>query len=123
VSFMYDPFGRRIQKSSAAGTTNYVYDGANIVAEFDAAGTLVARYSQGQGIDQPAAYYNADGLGSITSLRDVNGSVIATYSYEIGKKKDTDFGITGGSRKLTEIIAEKCFPILKALKQLGNLTH
>jgi hypothetical protein len=41
----------------------------------------------------------------------------------IGKKKDTDFGITGGSRKLTEIIAEKCFPILKALKQLGNLTH
>jgi RHS repeat-associated protein len=90
VSFMYDPFGRRIQKSSAAGTTSYVYDGANIVAEFDAAGTLVARYSQGQGIDQPlavvrqgtAAYYNADGLGSITSLRDVNGSVVATYSYD-----------------------------------------
>jgi RHS repeat-associated protein len=90
VSFMYDPFGRRIQKSSAAGTTNYVYDGTNIVAEFDATGTLVARYSQGQGIDQPlavvrqgtAAYYNADGLGSITSLRDVNGSVVATYGYD-----------------------------------------
>jgi RHS repeat-associated protein len=87
---MYDPFGRRIQKASAGGTTNYVYDGANIVAEFDATGTLVARYSQGQGIDQPlavvrqgtAAYYNADGLGSITSLRDVNGGVVATYSYD-----------------------------------------
>jgi YD repeat-containing protein len=27
VAFRYDPFGRRIQKSSASGTTNYLYDG------------------------------------------------------------------------------------------------
>ena len=32
VTFKYDPFGRRVQKSfSAGGTTNYLYDGANLV--------------------------------------------------------------------------------------------
>jgi YD repeat-containing protein len=35
VTFKYDPFGRRIQKSSAAGTIDYLYDGANIVEERD----------------------------------------------------------------------------------------
>ena len=88
VSFKYDPFGRRIQKSSPAGTINYVYDGANIFAEYDAAGTLQASYVQGAGIDQPlsltraaaTSYYHADGLGSITSLTNSVGSIVATYS-------------------------------------------
>jgi len=35
VAFKYDPFGRRIQKSSALGTTNYLYDGAGIIEELD----------------------------------------------------------------------------------------
>ncbi len=32
VTFKYDPFGRRIQKSSPLGTTNYLYDGMNLLA-------------------------------------------------------------------------------------------
>src|ERR1700722_12165305 len=31
VTFKYDPFGRRIQKSSWLGTTNYLYDGLGII--------------------------------------------------------------------------------------------
>jgi RHS repeat-associated protein len=98
VSFKYDPFGRRIQKASTAATTNYIYDGANIVAEYDGSGSLIARYAQGQGIDQPlaitkqgsTAYYNADGLGSITTLRDAGGALVASYSYEaFGKTTST----------------------------------
>ena len=46
VSFKYDPFGRRIQKSSSSATTTYVYDGANITSEYDGAGSLVAKYEQ-----------------------------------------------------------------------------
>ena len=88
VSFKYDPFGRRIQKSSSAGTTNYVYDGANIVAEYNSTGALVARYDQGVGIDEPLAmsrsgalsFYQADGLGSITSLTDTTGAVVGGYN-------------------------------------------
>jgi hypothetical protein len=40
--------------------------------------------------------------------------------HEFGGKTDDSFG---GSAKLSEIIAEKCFPALKALKKLGSLTH
>jgi RHS repeat-associated protein len=100
VSFKYDPFGRRIQKSSPAGTINYVYDGANIVAEYDAAGTLQASYVQGAGIDQPlsltraaaTSYYHADGLGSITSLTNSVGSIVATYSTDTFGRSLTSTG-------------------------------
>jgi RHS repeat-associated protein len=88
--FLYDPFGRRIQKSGPLGTTTYVYDGANIVAEYDGTGALAAKYAQGAGVDQPLAmwrggqsgYYQADGLGSITSLTDAAGSPLTTYTYD-----------------------------------------
>lgn len=35
VNFRYDPFGRRIQKSGPLGTTNYLYDGINLLEEVD----------------------------------------------------------------------------------------
>ncbi len=77
VYFKYDPFGRRIYKSSVSGTSIYAYDGDNLVEETNAAGAAVARYSQGLNIDEPLAmlrsgstsYYDADGLGSVASLR------------------------------------------------------
>jgi RHS repeat-associated protein len=40
--------------------------------------------------------------------------------HEFGHLSDEDFG---GSSRLSEKIAEKCFPILKSLKRLGDLTH
>jgi RHS repeat-associated protein len=90
VTFKYDPFGRRIQKSSAAGTINYLYDGANIEQELDASGTLVAEYTQSKSIDEPLAmrrsavtfYYEADGLGSITSLSNSSGAISTQYVYD-----------------------------------------
>jgi hypothetical protein len=67
-SFKYDPFGRRIYKSSSAGTSIYAYDGDNQVEETNAAGAVVTRYSQGLNIDEPltmlrsgtTSYYQAD---------------------------------------------------------------
>jgi len=90
VSFKYDPFGRRIQKTSASGTVNYLYDGAGISEERDASGVVLARYAQGLGIDEPLAmqragtlsHYHADGLGSVTSLTDAVGGLSATYVYD-----------------------------------------
>ena len=90
VAFMYDPFGRRIQKNSSTGTIAYLYDGSNIVAEVDMSGSLVARYTQGEGLDRPLAqlrpgttyYYEADGLGSITSLSSGAGALTSTYNYD-----------------------------------------
>jgi RHS repeat-associated protein len=90
VNFKYDPTGRRIQKASPSGTLNYIYDGANILEEVDAAGTLVTRYTQGLGMDEPLAilksgvtsYYQADGLGSITSLSNSSGALVSTNNYD-----------------------------------------
>jgi RHS repeat-associated protein len=86
VNFKYDPFGRRIQKNS----TNYVYEGANVIEEVDQSGNLLARYSQGVGIDEPlgetrsgaTSYYEQDGLGSVTSLSSSGGSLSNTYAYD-----------------------------------------
>ena len=87
VSFAYDPFGRRIKKVSSAGTSIYAYDGDNLIEETNSSGTAVARYSQGLNIDEPLAmlrsgttsYYQADGLGSLTSLSNTSGALASTY--------------------------------------------
>ena len=89
VAFKYDPLGRRIRKSGSS-VVNYVYDGANVVAEYDASGNLVAHYDQGPGVDEPLAmshtgalsFFETDGLGSVTSLSDSAGGVAATYQYD-----------------------------------------
>jgi RHS repeat-associated protein len=103
VTFKYDPFGRRIQKSSAGGTTNYIYDGANIIEELDNTGSLLARYTYPLALDEPLAqvrsgstvFYQADGLGSITSLTTPSSTITATYSY------DTSGNLTASTGSIT----------------------
>ena len=90
VTFKYDPLGRRIQKSSWLGTTNYLYDGLNLIDEVDNAGNVLARYTQTTIIDEPlslsrasaTSYYQQDGLGSTTSLSSSAGALANTYTYD-----------------------------------------
>jgi RHS repeat-associated protein len=90
VTFKYDPFGRRIQKSSPRGITNYFYDEDNAIQEISTTGALLARYTQGQGLDEPLAqlrsgtisYYEQDGLGSVTSLSNTSSLLANTYIYD-----------------------------------------
>ena len=90
VGFKYDPFGRRIYKSSSSGTSIYAYDGDNLVEETNSTGTAVARYSQGLNIDEPLAmlrggstsYYEQDGIGTVTSLSSTAGSLAQTYTFD-----------------------------------------
>jgi RHS repeat-associated protein len=71
-------------------TTIYAYDGDNVIEELDSSGNPLAQYTQGLGIDEPlalyrsgvASYYHADGLGSITSLTDGSGQLVASYVYD-----------------------------------------
>ena len=83
-------FDSRIEKVSGTTTSVYVYDGDNLIEEVNSAGSAVARYTQGLGIDEPLAmlrgtttdYYEADGLGSVTSLTSASGAVAASYVYD-----------------------------------------
>src|SRR6266704_4009329 len=89
-SFKYDPFGRRIYKSSSSGTSIFAYDGDDLTEETNSTGAVVARYEPTQNIDEPLAmlrssatsYYHADGLGSVTSLSNAAGSIANTYTYD-----------------------------------------
>src|SRR6267378_712819 len=90
VSFKYDPFGRRIEKSTSSTTSIYAYDANNLVEETNATGAVVARYALTQNIDEPLAmlrsattsYYHADGLGSVTSLSNAAGALAQTYTFD-----------------------------------------
>jgi RHS repeat-associated protein len=102
VTFAYDPFGRRIKKvvSSTSATSVFAYDGDNLVEEANSSGAAVARYSQGLNIDEPLAmlrssatsYYNADGLGSVTSLANASGTLAQTYTFDSFGKQTASSG-------------------------------
>jgi len=97
-TYRYDGLGRRIEKvanastgSAQAGqTTRYIYDGEDILLEYDGANVLQARYTHGPGIDEPIAvtkggatfFYHQDGLGSVTDLTDATGATAKSYSYD-----------------------------------------
>jgi len=89
-TFRYDPFGRRIQKSGPLGTTNYLYDGPNLLEEADSSGNVLARYTQAWKADEPFAelrsgttsYYEQDGLSSVSSLSNAAGALANTYTYD-----------------------------------------
>src|SRR5579864_3171081 len=103
VTFKYDPFGKRIYKSSSSSTSVFAYDGDNLIEETNSSGGVVARYSQTENVDEPLAmlrsgatsYYNTDGLDSITSLTNSSGAAAETYTYD-------SFGkVTASSGSLT----------------------
>ena len=60
-TFMYDPFGRRIEKISPTTTSIFAYDGDNLVETVNSSGSAVARYTQGWNIDEPLAMQRGDG--------------------------------------------------------------
>jgi len=63
VTFKYDPFGRRVQKAFTQGgtttTTNYLYDGENVLEELDSSGNVLARYTDEPRWDGPLSMLRA----------------------------------------------------------------
>ena len=107
VSFTYDPFGRRLYKSSSSGTSIFAYDGDNLIEETNASGAVTARYSQELSIDQALAelrggattYYEADGLGSVSSFSGAAGTLVQTYTYDsFGRQTGSSGSITNPFR-------------------------
>lgn len=89
-TYRYDGLGRRIEKVANGQTRRYIYDGEDILLEYDGANVLQARYTHGPGIDEPIAvtkagatfFYHQDGLGSVTDLTNSTGATAKSYSYE-----------------------------------------
>ncbi|HEY7677959.1 MAG TPA: RHS repeat-associated core domain-containing protein [Candidatus Methylomirabilis sp.] len=89
-SYAYDDQGCRIRKTVGGTTTQYLYDGANILAEYSTWAAPTAHTTHGPGIDAPliratssgAQYYHADGLGSVVALSNANSGTDATARFD-----------------------------------------
>jgi RHS repeat-associated protein len=87
--FTYDALGRRATRKAGGTTTAFVYQGDQVIAEYDN-GTLARTYVLGLAIDQPiamrvgsATYYYARQLnGSIHTVMGNDGSVVEQYQYD-----------------------------------------
>ncbi|WP_211357694.1 RHS repeat-associated core domain-containing protein [Denitratisoma oestradiolicum] len=74
ASFQYDPLGRRISKTVNGSTVQYLYDGAQAIAEIRN-NAVDATYHTGIALDEVLARYAAS--GNKTLVMDALGSVIA----------------------------------------------
>lgn len=78
MTLAYDPGGRLRQTVAGGATTQFLYGGNALLAEYNAAGTLLRRYVHGPGIDEPLVWYEGSGLTDRRYLiADRQGSIVA----------------------------------------------
>lgn len=95
ADLQYDPLGRLFQTSgtNGPGTTQYLWDGDELVAEYDASGAMQARYVHGLGADDPIGSYAGAGMsdrrqyfpdhqGSITAITNGSGWPLIVNAYD-----------------------------------------
>ena len=104
ATLRYDPLGRLYEVVSGAGTRRFLYDGSDLVAEYNESGTLQRRYVHGLGAgDDPQVWFEgstfydaarrylfADERGSNIAVTDSNGAVLNLNTYD-------EFGIPGSA--------------------------
>lgn len=91
----YDPLGRLYQTVGGSVTTRFQYDGASLIAEYNASSAVQRRYVHGPGTDNPIVWYEgsaisnttrrflmADEKGSVVSITDSAGATIKINSYD-----------------------------------------
>lgn len=102
LTLAYDPNGRLWQSSGgASGTTRYLYDGDDLIAEYNGSGGMTARYAFASGEDEPVMadggsaldcsqtrFLHPDAQGSIIGLADCWGNPQAINTYD-------EYGIPG----------------------------
>jgi RHS repeat-associated protein len=104
ATLSYDPLGRLFQISSpATGTTQFLYDGDELIAEYNASGTLLRRYVHGDSDDDPLFWYEGSGFdqprfphvnhqGSVTATAGPGAAVLWINTYD-------EYGIPGAGNQ------------------------
>jgi YD repeat-containing protein len=111
VSLSYDPAGRLYQTAQVSGaTTRFLYDGANLIGEYNASNALLRRYVQGPGLDAPLVRYDGTGTsnrrwlitderGSVVAETNASGAAVQINTYDEyghpGSGNTSRFGYTG----------------------------
>ncbi len=78
LTLAYDPLGRLASQTYYGTTTSFLYDGTELIGEYNGSGTMTERYIQGDGVDEPLVWFH--GAGNVSSpyyfVQDYHGSVI-----------------------------------------------
>jgi RHS repeat-associated protein len=94
ATLRYDAVGRLRLVTSNTTMRQFIYDGVQLIAEYDSGGALVRRYVHGAGTDEPLVwyekngasfdkrYYSTDERGSIMVVTSDTGASLAQYSYD-----------------------------------------
>jgi RHS repeat-associated protein len=101
AALTYDPLGRLWQVGGTAGTTRFLYDGDELVAEYDQFGFMLRRYVHGAGADDPLVWYEGSGgtdrrtllanhQGSIVAVANSSGAALTINRYD-------PWGVPGGA--------------------------
>ncbi len=100
----------RLSKTTFGGSeTQFLYDGEDLVGEYNSLNALQRRYVHAPGVDEPLVWYEgssttnknwyyADQQGSVVALANTTGAVTAMYSYDPDGKPASNpqrFGYTG----------------------------
>jgi RHS repeat-associated protein len=110
VSYGYDALGRRASRTAGGITTNFIYDGADVVSDQRSDNSTVS-YLNGPGVDHKlrqnsaatgALYFLQDHLGNTRTLTNESGGVVEQIQYEpFGESAGsslTRYGFTGRER-------------------------
>ena len=77
ISYSYDPLSRLYQQTVGSTSTQYLYDGSDLIAEYNG-NSVQKRYVHGPGLDEPLVEYQGTGTSSRTFLiADERGSIVA----------------------------------------------
>lgn len=104
ATLAYDPAGRLHEIANASATTRFLYDGAQMIAEYNASNVLQRRYVFGPGIDEPIVWYEGAGTtdrrtlvqderGSVIAITDASGAATNINAYdEFGQRGPSNVG-------------------------------
>ncbi len=93
LTLAYDPTGRLQQSVVNGATTDFLYDGQDLAAEYDGSGNILRRYVHGPDADDPLVWFEganlatphyliADRQGSIVAVANGAGALTANYTYD-----------------------------------------
>lgn len=78
ATFAYDALGRLRESVASSTTTRFLYDGAQVIGEYNGSNALQRRYVFGPGVNEPLVWYEGAGASDRRWLiGDERGSVIA----------------------------------------------
>lgn len=102
VLLTYDPSGRLWDlDGSLVANTEFLYDGVDVIAEYNSGGSVVRRYVHGPGIDEPLVWFEGAGHSGSGSpdrrylFADERGSIIAVEGGSTTKNTYDEYGVPG----------------------------